>query len=156
MGFEAVIDSANMAASEELERLERQREQKDKAFDADRLTVVRDLVKEGTLGAFVAQNQAKLSSLVPGVNWDVRPLKLSKAQAELVINSFTVNELFLRNYRNTATTYIFDLNRVVEKFKDVNVQKAQSNVSQSVLRKEFERLAFNYRASSISKMPTSA
>lgn len=154
--FEAVFDAANMAASEELESLEWQRENKDPKFDAERLKIVRELTHSGTLDAFIAQNQAKLTELLPRVNWTKRPVRLTQKQAEAVVGAFSVNELFLRNYANNARTYIFDVNRVVEKYKALNVPKAQAGVSQTVLRKEYERLAFNYRASTIAEAPRSA
>ncbi len=154
-GFEAVFDAANMAASERVESLEWMRENKDPKYDAPSLEEARKLVKQGTLDAFIAGNLAKLQVLEPSVRWTGRPLHLTQAQAEKVIGAFTVNELFLRNYANDARTYIFDVNRVVEKFKSSNVPKAQASMSQSVLRKEYERLAFNYRASSIEEVPRS-
>lgn len=147
-GFTAVFDAANMAASEDIERLEWLRENKDPAFDENALVRAREALREGSLESFIANHGAKLASIVPEIEWTRRPLDLTLTQMEKVIDAFSVNELFSRNYANNPTTYIFDVNRVVEKYKALNVPKPQPGVSQSVLRREYERLVFNYRASS--------
>lgn len=155
-GFTAVFDSADMAASEQIEILERQHSNNDPSFDPAKLKEARAKVKQGTLAKFVAQNRAKIDSVAPGIDWNARPVSITLEQSKKIIDAFTVSELFLRNYVNNATTYAFDVNRIVDKFKKLNVQKPQAKVSQNVLRAEYERLVFNYRGSSTEKVPASA
>jgi len=153
LGPEAVFNSANMEALDTFNR-EEFKKAENLGHDETKLEQAKAEVRSPSLEAFVDQNIKKLAKILPDVNWEVRPIKISKAQARVIVENFEVGEIFMRlDQFNTPMRTMFDATVMVQSFKAQSPIKPQEGVSQSVLATEYQRLVFNYRHSSVVAVP---
>ena len=159
LGFRAVFNSADMRQQQKIMEAETLW---DVPENPEEVREARYKAVHGTLNEFVKNHKEKLKTLLPDVHWD-DPLQvnLTMEQTEVLLKHFSVAELFLVKPKNDLKTWNFDVNTMVAAKKESSKSLlpealARNGVSQQVLRREFDRLIFNYRSSSQKKLPNNA
>jgi len=127
----------------------------DRVFLEEMVAISNSEIVFGPLSLFYSRNQARLDELFPGINWN-RP-NLTSGEVATLVREFEIHDITAMNVK-TYELPVLDIQQIAERFKSARVEagpQIKSQPAQELLKGEYARLQFNYRASSRSTLPES-